>query len=646
MKITSELFLTFLLNACWQIALIAAVAILGDRLLRHAAASYRHLLWIAALVMSFLLPLFPSLSLLRGLSSAAPTPAITIQPLTVVDAPAPISETITTQASSIYHINQIVAVILLALYALFLGYKAARLFRAWVRTRAFALAAQPLELTDEVQTIVARCQKAIGVDKLAFFSSSAVSVPATLGVLRPLVILPEGLLHASNRDALTAAIGHELVHVSRRDYLLNLICEFIFLPLSFHPAAVLIKRRITQTRELRCDELVAERLLHPEVYARSLVQLAGSAVSFTRRAQTITVGIADADILEVRIMSLLKRTNLNIGRKKIWLIAAALLLAIPCVAAASFTFHFNVDPASGSLNAQEPSREAQEKREARAREERELKERSDREIAELKEALDRESNPEKRAKLEAEIKERLEKRTNFGYSSEGPIYLMRGEGAEREREIEAQQKAELARLARISMDQAIQIATSQQPGKVLECSLNGEHWEAPGKLAKDGTVFYHVVILSGDDSNPTTTHVLVNAVDGTILKTKMRERGEAWTIQSGEREGTERKVLSTYTMRSGEREPIHGGVLNGKAVNLPAPEYPAIARSARASGSVTVAITVDEEGNVVAAKAVSGHPLLQAAAVSAAREAKFTPTRLEGEPVRVSGVIVYNFAAQ
>ena len=70
------------------------------------------------------------------------------------------------------------------------------------------------------------------------------------------------------------------------------------------------------------------------------------------------------------------------------------------------------------------------------------------------------------------------------------------------------------------MEQAIQIATSQQPGKVLECSLNGEHWEEPGKLAKDGQVFYHVVILSGDEASPEATHVLVNAIDGTILKTE------------------------------------------------------------------------------------------------------------------------------
>lgn len=91
---------------------------------------------------------------------------------------------------------------------------------------------------------------------------------------------------------------------------------------------------------------------------------------------------------------------------------------------------------------------------------------------------------------------------------------------------------------------------------------------------------------------------------------------------------------------------ISGGVLNGKALSLPTPAYPPIARAAHAAGTVVVQVLIDEEGNVVSAKAVSGHPLLQAASVAAAREAKFSPTRLEGEPVKVTGVIQYNFVAQ
>jgi periplasmic protein TonB len=92
--------------------------------------------------------------------------------------------------------------------------------------------------------------------------------------------------------------------------------------------------------------------------------------------------------------------------------------------------------------------------------------------------------------------------------------------------------------------------------------------------------------------------------------------------------------------------PISGGVLNGKAISLPKPAYPPIAKAARASGTVVVQVLIDENGNVVSAHAVSGHPLLQGAAVGAARQAKFSPTKLSGQPVKVTGVIQYNFVAQ
>ncbi len=91
------------------------------------------------------------------------------------------------------------------------------------------------------------------------------------------------------------------------------------------------------------------------------------------------------------------------------------------------------------------------------------------------------------------------------------------------------------------------------------------------------------------------------------------------------------------------RTRISGGVLNSKAISLPNPEYPMAAKQAKASGTVSVEVGIDEDGNVVSAKAVSGHPLLQAAAVNAARQAKFAPTKLQGQPVKVNGVVVYNF---
>ncbi len=88
---------------------------------------------------------------------------------------------------------------------------------------------------------------------------------------------------------------------------------------------------------------------------------------------------------------------------------------------------------------------------------------------------------------------------------------------------------------------------------------------------------------------------------------------------------------------------ISGGVVNGKAISLPQPPYPPAARAVRASGTVTVQVLIDVDGRVISATAVSGHPLFRSAAVAAARSATFSPTLLAGKPVKVSGVITYNF---
>lgn len=91
---------------------------------------------------------------------------------------------------------------------------------------------------------------------------------------------------------------------------------------------------------------------------------------------------------------------------------------------------------------------------------------------------------------------------------------------------------------------------------------------------------------------------------------------------------------------------VSGGILNDKAVKLIQPPYPPIARAARASGQVQVQVLVDENGNVITAQAISGHLLLQAASVAAARASKFSPMKVAGQPVKVNGVVVYNFVPE
>ena len=90
-------------------------------------------------------------------------------------------------------------------------------------------------------------------------------------------------------------------------------------------------------------------------------------------------------------------------------------------------------------------------------------------------------------------------------------------------------------------------------------------------------------------------------------------------------------------------KPISGGVLNGTAISLPSPMYPDAARRARMQGVVSVDVVLDETGKVISANASNGPAMLRDAAVQAALKARFSPTKLSGQPVKVSGVINYKF---
>ena len=182
-------------------------------------------------------------------------------------------------------------------------------------------------------------------------------------------------------------------------------------------------------------------------------------------------------------MSLLSKPKMNRRWKKLLLLAVSLLLLIPSFAAAAFAMRFEL-----ATPVQDP-----------AQKEKEIVEKTRGEAITVRKEPTTELEFTERMARDPKLRAELERRR------------------ETEMEMAAVRQAALIRLARINMDQAIQIATSQAPGKVLECSLDAEHWEEPGKLAKDGYVFYHVVIA---DETPGATHVLVNAVDGSIIKSE------------------------------------------------------------------------------------------------------------------------------
>jgi len=486
MRMNSQLLLTFLLSACWQIALIGALASLGSWLLRNSGARYQHWVWVSALCLAFLVPAFTSSQTLFDTPaqtvSAVPFVTEGISPLS--QEPVPNLSGATTALPSTFLLNQTLGLSLIAIYFGFLLYRIFKLAQAGATTRSIKRDAVELAPEDRVAAVIKRCELEFGTRSGAVkvFRSETLPVPVTIGLRHPVIILPDSLLREGNIDLLTSAIGHEFIHVARRDYMLNLVYELLFVPISFHPAAALLRRRVKQTRELCCDELVAERILNAEVYARSLVKLAGSAPPLRRLSVTTTVGIADADILEARIMSLLRKPELNTRWKKLLLVVVALLIAVPCVAAATFAMRFDVKTAAQDPAVQE-------------------KERKDKEIVETKMRRANEMDEQKmKMAQDPAFREEMERKQRV------------------EMEMREARQAALIRLAKINMDQAIQIATSQTPGKVLLCSLEGKGWEEPGKLAKDGVVFYHVMIANEGDVG--ATHTWVNAIDGSIIKTE------------------------------------------------------------------------------------------------------------------------------
>ena len=106
------------------------------------------------------------------------------------------------------------------------------------------------------------------------------------------------------------------------------------------------------------------------------------------------------------------------------------------------------------------------------------------------------------------------------------------------------------------------------------------------------------------------------------------------------------ETVATTCLHECDSQKRNQGITGGEFINRVMPEYPPIARAARASGHVAVLVIIDETGNVIAAQSISGHPLLQAAAVQAAKGSTFNPFLLGGVEVKVKGMITYHFVME
>ena len=333
---TSEFVLNFILNSFWQIAVIFAIAAMGAWLLRNGPARYRHALWSVALTTCLVVPLLTATRFVPAWVSsfqvAAPTAPVAnvvavagSEDLSVDHIGSSRRKTVTTSTSS---------VLLLSLaYALLICGRGIRLARFWQRKENLRRSATRTGIAPEIELAAQRCSSLLNVRHVPVTSATEARVPYTIGTLRPLIVLPQAFCSGADEAGLLSVIGHELAHVKRRDFLTNLLCELVALPIWFHPLTFLIKRQIDRTRELACDELVTRHVLAPKVYARSLLWAAHVSRSYS--SQAFMLSIFDGKILEERIVRLMRNNRrVGPGLARVMIFAA---LAMLCASALSLS---------------------------------------------------------------------------------------------------------------------------------------------------------------------------------------------------------------------------------------------------------------------------------------------------------------------
>jgi serine-type D-Ala-D-Ala endopeptidase (penicillin-binding protein 7) len=320
MRASSAYLVTVAMNALWQVTLLGASAWAATRLMRRAPGVLLHRVWLATAVLCGLVPWL-----------AAPWPQ--------TPGAAPAGVNIDTLASWLWRRHWFVMMdprVELALAGLIVVLTSARLlWIAWAYVVALRLRRTAwAELDSGLAPLVLRCEERLGLKGVAVRVSDEVAGPVTVGILRPTVILPTGLLARQGKEVTEAALSHEMAHVLRHDGAPKLCEELILLLVLWPPMASWLRRRLDHTRELAADEAAAGALAGGRRYSRSLVAIAAEVTGGPRPAAALcSMGEGS---LQDRLEQLLKGSmrpswwKLAVGAMamgvSIWASAAAVLI--------------------------------------------------------------------------------------------------------------------------------------------------------------------------------------------------------------------------------------------------------------------------------------------------------------------------------
>lgn len=666
MEIASRYSLTFLLNSLWQIPLAAGVAWLACRFMRRAPAAHRHAVWVAALAVSILLPL-------AGLRPIASSVSMTFDPAVLgLDAngaafsgpaarpaSAPRAATSTPPERTV-SFPETTATVLIGAYLLFLLVGLARLLRSLKRTVTLQQPVTEAGAPERIQRILDRCQTALGVRGARVIFSDRVMAPANAGRT---ILLPEALREETSDEVLTAAIGHEIAHIARRDFACNIGYELFGLPVAFHPAAWLIRREIARSREMACDELVAARVMDATPYARSILHIAAQAIAPPRAAYALSA--LDGGDLEGRIRrltsprSFAKRPLLLLGAGLAALgICAVLASSAALVARAQDSTDAVASKVSAAKNLLRPFQPGQIPTDVAAQA---------RQLYTDALSLDPKSQPALHGMLYLLVNTR-----QFADAHDFALKAINANASD----TEAYYTAGFLDWSLTYPDYAAaRKQTNMQPmdqGPIPDNGLRQSLREKHGAQVEEGFRMLQVALqLEPGYSDAMAYMNLLDRIEAGIADTT--EQAADYTAKANDwvtralaarrnAQNAPKPDADGFTApppppppppppgHSNSAPPAQGAIYVGpwvqaaKLVSQQQPIYPAEARAAGIEGSVLLNVTIAKDGSVSDVQIAQGNSVLAQAAMKAVMNWKYEPTLLNGEPAQVATQVKVNFS--
>ena len=298
-----------ILNHLWQSTVFAAAAWLLTLALKRNRAATRYWVWFLA-SMKFLAPL-AVLVAVGGQVRWREAPAISA-PVVVQEVAQPLVAGVSVAGHAVPTDAKLIPGLLLLVWAIGFIAVMKRWGREWTRMHANVRAATPLDLGLAVPVR----------------SSAALLEPGVFGVLRPVLLLPEGIAERLTAEQLDAVLAHELCHVRRRDNLaaaMHMVVEAVFW---FHPLVWWIGARLMEERELACDEAVLRSGNDAQTYAEGILKVCEF---YLKSPLECAAGVAGGN-LNKRIEDIMANRigrGLSAGRKMLLGAAGVLAVAVP-----------------------------------------------------------------------------------------------------------------------------------------------------------------------------------------------------------------------------------------------------------------------------------------------------------------------------